>query len=90
MPDWLQPTSTSCSSELVLSADLPVEASVWPSFFPESEDVMSEVLLPSAPPPIPGLPLEVVHRLGPLDKKLPKLMEPWELMMGVASCCWLV
>ena len=31
----------------------------------------------------------VLHRLVPLDKKLPKVMEPFALMKGVERWCWL-
>ena len=31
----------------------------------------------------------VLQRLDPGERKLPKVMEPWGLMNGVARCCWL-
>ena len=36
-----------------------------------------------------GLLLGMLQRLVPLERKLPKLMEPFALMKGVARCCWL-
>lgn len=32
---------------------------------------------------------EVLQRLEPLERKLPKVMEPWVLMKGVARWDWL-
>ena len=30
-----------------------------------------------------------LHRLDPVERKLPNVMEPWWLINGVARCCWL-
>ena len=36
-----------------------------------------------------GLFFGMLQRLVPLERKLPKLMEPFALMKGVVRCCWL-
>jgi len=36
-----------------------------------------------------GLLFCILQRLVPLERKLPKLMDPFALMKGVVRCCWL-
>ena len=57
----------------------------------DDNDVTRFELLLVIPFPFPMLPPELVfcmlQRLVPLDKKLPKEMDPFALIKGVVRCC---
>lgn len=75
---WPHPFDFSSPLPVTLA---PLEVLVSPGC---AESTFALTLLLALPPMGP---LEVLQRLEPLERKLPKVMEPWVLIKGVARCC---